>query len=51
MKVFINKQIPEIGVHMLEEAGLEVFIPDHDNLPREEWIGYCQSHDMISTLR
>lgn len=50
MKVFINKRIPEIGINMLKEAGLEVFIPDHDNLSREEWLSYCKSHDMILSV-
>lgn len=50
MKVFINKRIPEIGINMLKESGLEVFIPDHDNLSREEWISYCKSHDMILSV-
>ncbi|MET3537504.1 2-hydroxyacid dehydrogenase [Chryseobacterium limigenitum] len=47
MKVFINKRIPEIGVKMLEEAGLEVIFPTHDNLPPEEWLKYCQNADAI----
>ncbi|MDQ0594700.1 glyoxylate reductase [Chryseobacterium ginsenosidimutans] len=47
MKVFINKRIPEIGIHMLEKAGLEVFIPEHENLSHEEWLSYCKSHDVI----
>ncbi|MFY7815041.1 MAG: NAD(P)-dependent oxidoreductase, partial [Chryseobacterium taeanense] len=50
MKVFINKRIPEIGINMLKEAGLEVFIPDHDNLSHEEWLSYCKSHDMILSV-
>ncbi|ANF52126.1 D-glycerate dehydrogenase [Chryseobacterium glaciei] len=47
MKVFINKRIPEIGIKMLEEAGLEVTLPTHDNLPHEEWLKYCQNADAI----
>lgn len=47
MKVFINKRIPEIGIKMLEEAGLEVTFPTHDNLPHEEWLKYCQDADAI----
>ncbi|WP_449387909.1 2-hydroxyacid dehydrogenase [Chryseobacterium lineare] len=50
MKVFINKRIPEIGINMLQEAGMEVFIPDHDNLSSEEWLSYCKSHDMILSV-
>ena len=50
MKIFINKRIPENGIHMLEEAGLEVFIPEHDNLSHEEWLNYCKSHDAILSV-
>jgi len=50
MKIFINKRIPEIGIKMLQEAGMEVFIPDHDNLSREEWLSYCKSNDMILSV-
>lgn len=50
MKVFINKRIPEAGIHMLEEAGFEIFIPDHENLSREEWLGYCKSHDLVLSV-
>lgn len=50
MKVFINKRIPEKGINMMKEAGLDVFIPDHENLSREEWIAYCQSHDMLLSV-
>jgi hypothetical protein len=38
MKVFINKRIPEIGIHMLEEAGLQVALPESENLTYEEWL-------------
>ncbi|WP_439479381.1 hypothetical protein [Chryseobacterium aquaticum] len=47
MKVFINKRIPEIGIQLLEEAGLEVIIPKEDDLKQEEWLKYCQNADMI----
>lgn len=47
MKVFINKRIPEIGIKMLEEAGLEVTFPSHENLPHEEWLKYCENADAI----
>ncbi|KMQ64711.1 hydroxyacid dehydrogenase [Chryseobacterium angstadtii] len=47
MKVFINKRIPETGIHKLKEAGLEVFIPEHENLSYEEWLIYCQNSDAI----
>ncbi|MDF2552259.1 MAG: D-glycerate dehydrogenase [Chryseobacterium sp.] len=47
MKVFINKRIPEIGIKMLEEAGLEVVIPENSNLSQEEWLQYCKDSDII----
>lgn len=47
MKVFINKRIPEIGIKMLEEAGLQVTIPENQNLSAEEWLKYCQDADAI----
>ncbi|MFP3591257.1 2-hydroxyacid dehydrogenase [Chryseobacterium sp. SIMBA_038] len=47
MKVFINKRIPEIGIKILEEAGLEVTFPTHDNLPHEEWLKYCENADVV----
>jgi glyoxylate reductase len=50
MKVFVNKRIPEVGIHMLEEAGLEVFIPQHENLSHNEWLSYCKSHDAILSV-
>lgn len=50
MKVFVNKRIPEIGIHMLEDAGLEVFIPEHENLSHDEWLSYCKSHDAILSV-
>jgi len=50
MKVFITKRIPEEGIHMLEEAGLEIFIPEHENLSHEEWLNYCKSSDLILSV-
>lgn len=47
MKVFINKRIPETGITMLKEAGLEIIIPENDNLSREEWLQYCKNTDAI----
>ena len=47
MKVFINKRIPEIGINMLKEAGLEITIPENDNLSHEEWLQYCKNTDLI----
>jgi len=47
MKVFINKRIPEVGVTMLKDAGLEVIIPENNNLSQEEWHSYCKDADAI----
>jgi len=47
MKVFINKRIPEIGITMLEDAGLEVIIPENTNISQEEWLNYCKDADAI----
>lgn len=47
MKIFINKSIPEIGISMLKEAGLEVTLPNNDNLSHDEWLSYCKDTDAI----
>lgn len=47
MKVFINKRIPEIGINMLENEGMEIIIPDNDHLSHEEWLSYCKNADAI----
>ncbi|WP_185248413.1 D-glycerate dehydrogenase [Chryseobacterium bernardetii] len=47
MKVFINKRIPEIGINMLQEAGLQVIFPENENITPEEWLKYCQYTDVI----
>ncbi|WP_419870539.1 2-hydroxyacid dehydrogenase [Chryseobacterium sp. CT-SW4] len=47
MNVFINKRIPEIGINMLKEAGLNVIIPENGNLVQEEWGEYCKDADAI----
>ncbi|SMO96719.1 Lactate dehydrogenase [Chryseobacterium rhizoplanae] len=50
MKVFINKRIPETGIKMLEEAGLEITIPEKENLSYEEWLSYCKNTDAILSI-
>lgn len=47
MKVFINKKIPEIGIKMLEEAGLEVTVAASNDLSFEEWLPHCKNTDAI----
>lgn len=50
MKVFINKRIPETGIRSLEEAGLEVFIPEHENLSEDEFLSYAKECDAILSV-
>lgn len=46
MKVFINKIIPDMGLNLLYEAGLEVTVWREERLlTREEAIEQCQVHD------
>lgn len=47
MKVFINKRIPETGINMLQEEGLQVILPENENLTYEDWLKYCQNADVI----
>ncbi|UKB82203.1 hypothetical protein LF887_14435 [Chryseobacterium sp. MEBOG06] len=50
MKVFVNKRIPEIGIEMLKKAGLQVILPENENLSYEEWIEYCKNTDTILSV-
>ncbi|SIS63305.1 Lactate dehydrogenase [Chryseobacterium ureilyticum] len=50
MKVFINKRIPEIGVEILKQAGLQITLPENENLSYEEWLKYCQNADVILNI-
>ncbi|WP_426479035.1 2-hydroxyacid dehydrogenase [Chryseobacterium sp. CBSDS_008] len=50
MKVFINKRIPETGIKMLEEAGLEIILPEKENLSYEEWLHYCKNTDVVLNI-
>lgn len=50
MKVFINKRIPEIGINMLQEEGLQIVWPENENLTHEEWLNYCQNIDTILNI-
>lgn len=47
MKVFINKRIPEIGITMLKEAGLDVTVSENPDLTQEEWLEHCKNTDAI----
>lgn len=50
MKVFVNKRIPEIGIKMLEEEGLEIILPENENLTYEEWLEYCKNTDAVLNI-
>lgn len=50
MKVFINKRIPEIGIKMLEEEGVEITLPENENLTYEEWLEYCKNAEAILNI-
>ncbi|MDI3322195.1 2-hydroxyacid dehydrogenase [Pinibacter soli] len=48
MKVFVTREIPEIGIKMMREAGLEVtqWLEKRD-LTQKELIAYCLNHDAL----
>lgn len=50
MKVCINKRIPEIGITMLQKAGLEVAIAENEHLSHEEWLAYCKDADAVLNI-
>lgn len=46
MKVFINKVIPQTGLRLLREAGVEITMwEDERELSREEALDFCLQHD------
>lgn len=48
MKVFINKNIPEAGIKLLQEKGINLTInPTENVLSREEFIKICQKNDAL----
>ncbi|MFD1604212.1 2-hydroxyacid dehydrogenase [Flavobacterium artemisiae] len=48
MKVFINKNIPEAGIKLLQDKGINFTInPTENVLSREEFIKICQEHDAL----
>ncbi|MDP5200921.1 D-glycerate dehydrogenase [Flavobacterium sp. DG2-3] len=48
MKVFINKNIPEAGIKLLEQKGINLTInPTENALSREEFIKICQENDAL----
>jgi lactate dehydrogenase-like 2-hydroxyacid dehydrogenase len=48
MKVFINKNIPEAGIKLLQDKGINFTInPTENVLSRAEFIKICQEHDAL----
>ncbi|MBF4519203.1 D-glycerate dehydrogenase [Flavobacterium sp. ANB] len=48
MKVFINKNIPEAGILLLQEKGINLTInPTENVLSRNEFIKICQENDVL----
>lgn len=47
MKVFVTKEIPDIGIQILKDSGLDVFIPAESELSREAFIKYSQEANVI----
>lgn len=51
MKVFITRQIPEIGLQMLREAGIEYQQwTEKRGLSQEELIAHCQQYDALMSV-
>ena len=47
MKVFLNKQLPDIGMKLLIENKIDFILPEKHELSYEEWLIYCQRADAI----
>lgn len=48
MNVFINKNIPEVGIKLLQGKGINLTInPTENALSREEFIKICQKNDVL----
>ena len=48
MKVFINKNIPEAGILLLQEKGINITVnPTENVLSRNEFIKICQENDVL----
>jgi len=48
MKVFINKNIPEAGILLLQEKGITITVnPTENVLSRNEFIKICQENDVL----
>lgn len=47
MKVFLNKQLPEIGMRLLADSHIQLITPDKLELSKEEWLHYCKQADAV----
>lgn len=50
MKIFINKLIPEDGMKILADSGIDLLMPENPEISYDEWIGYCQQCDAILNI-
>lgn len=51
MKVFVTKAIPEVGINLMKEAGIEVTVHVDDRpLHSEELIAVCQQYDAMMSV-
>lgn len=50
MKVFLNKALPEAGMHLLKHPKIELIIPSKDDLTRAEWLEYCKKSDVVISV-
>lgn len=47
MKVFLNRQLPDVGMKLLIENKINFILPEERELNYEEWLRYCQQADAI----
>lgn len=47
MNIFLNKQLPDIGMRLLADNRINLITPDKPELSREEWLNYCKQADAI----
>lgn len=49
MKVFVNAQIPQIGMEILQKENIEIIFPENEN--DAEWLENCKKADAILNVR
>lgn len=47
MRVFLNKELPEIGMKLLIENKIDFFLPQQSELSHKEWLAHCQQAEII----